>query len=36
MPRQIHGGENASESFEADLGIQVEPALCVRVIPSTD
>ncbi len=36
MPWRIHGGENASESFEADLGIQVEPGLCVRVIPSTD
>ncbi len=36
MSWRIHDGENASESHEVGLGIQVEPALRVRVIPSTD
>ena len=36
MSWRIPGGENASESLEVGLGIQVEPALRERVIPSTD
>jgi len=36
MPWRIHGGEIASERLNAGLGLQVEPALHERVIPSTD